>query len=156
MNVREVGRKVNQDKQSLEVLVQAPRISEPVQFSFPKTMKVADVVAQLKADSRLKLSPNGTYVLTSGGAEAQVLDPERPLVSYGIKDGDTRTTRPFRLKSTWSTCAARGGTFLPHSRKAVTRYSTKTTSSASSSTVAPISSMVAHITTGQLLIGKGQ
>lgn len=73
----------NGDKNNIEITIQPPRAAAK-QYMFPKTEKVADVLKALVSDSELKLSPNGTYYLVFDGER---LDPERPLVSYGIEDG---------------------------------------------------------------------
>lgn len=79
------------DKNTLDILIQAPRVEQPKTFSFPKQTMVQDVITTLKNDSDLKLDVNGTYVLTTVGADAQVLDPNRPLASYQIQDGAVLT-----------------------------------------------------------------
>lgn len=78
------------DNELLTIGVQAPRADLKF-FSFPKTAKVSEVIAVVKADSSLRLDPNGTYYLTTAGPEPMVLAAERPLVSYQIHDRDVLT-----------------------------------------------------------------
>ena len=52
--------------------------------TFPKTTKVEEVIKT--AIHRMKLDPHEHFDLVHNG---QVLEPvERPLVSFGLKDGD--------------------------------------------------------------------
>ncbi len=54
--------------------------------SFPKTAKVADVIQAVI--EHFNYSKNGNYELRLQSDPNKPLKPERPLVSYGIKDGD--------------------------------------------------------------------
>lgn len=68
---------------TLTVTMQPPR-APAKEFTFPKTEKAENVIEALKADADLKLTAGGKYDLVFDGRK---LDPNRPLVSYGIEDG---------------------------------------------------------------------
>lgn len=53
---------------------------------FEKTAKVSEVMTSVVA--KFKFASNGRYELTLATDANNPLKPERPLVSYGIKDGD--------------------------------------------------------------------
>lgn len=53
--------------------------------SFPKTMKVNELIQ--KVIQQFAFASDGNYKLKVKGA-AEFLEPERPLVSYHLKDGD--------------------------------------------------------------------
>jgi len=76
-----------QDKQDIELLVEHARLEpgqDPPKISFPKTMKVSEAATQ--AATKLGFAAEGTYTFSFKG---ETLDRQRPLVSYGLKDGDT-------------------------------------------------------------------
>lgn len=54
--------------------------------SFPKTTKAQDVINSTV--QHFGYSPKGTYELRLESNPNETLQPDRPLVSYGIKDGD--------------------------------------------------------------------
>ena len=54
---------------------------------FQKTAKISEVVNAIK--SKFGFSNEGKYQLNREDEPDNPLDPERPLVSFGIKDGDT-------------------------------------------------------------------
>ena len=53
--------------------------------TFQKTMKVSELIQ--KVILKFSFAADGNYKLKVKGA-AEFLDPERPLVSYQLKDGD--------------------------------------------------------------------
>lgn len=76
----------DKDKQTLELKVEHAQLepgSDPPTFSFPKTAKVGDAASE--AAAKLGFSAQGTYTFSFKG---ETLDRNRPLVSYGLKDGD--------------------------------------------------------------------
>lgn len=56
--------------------------------TFPQQTKVADVVQQ--ATTALGYPANGSYALLRQPNDEQ-LDPQRPIVSYQLQDGDNLT-----------------------------------------------------------------
>ena len=89
MNTQERTGK-DEGKNILTLGIQPPRAEKKV-YNFPKTAKVAEVIAVAVGDPALRLDPKGTYYLTTPGPEPKVMDAQRPLVSYGLKDGDVLT-----------------------------------------------------------------
>jgi len=69
---------------TLEITVQTTRGSK--QLSFPKQTKVEEVIAAVVA--AFGFAAGDRFELVLKGATGEPLKPERPLVSYGIKDGD--------------------------------------------------------------------
>lgn len=68
----------------LEITIQTTQ--EPWETSFPKTTKVQAVI-----DATIEhfgFSKEGKYQLTKKEDLDNPLDPNQPLVSFGIKDGD--------------------------------------------------------------------
>jgi hypothetical protein len=53
---------------------------------FPKTIKVQEVVSQVV--SHFGFATNGQYELRLERDPNTPLQPDRPLVSYGVRDGD--------------------------------------------------------------------
>jgi hypothetical protein len=53
---------------------------------FPKTAKVQDVIDAVI--DHFGFAKNGNYQLSLNTKPVTILQPQRPLVSYGIKDGD--------------------------------------------------------------------
>lgn len=54
--------------------------------TFPKTAKVHDVIDAVV--QHFGFAKNGNYQLSLDTKPVTILSPQRPLVSYGIKDGD--------------------------------------------------------------------
>lgn len=69
--------------QTLDIKIQARGTKS---FSFPKQTKVSEVITQAVAAFGFAAGDNFELMLSTNTDEA--LQPERPLVSYGIKDGD--------------------------------------------------------------------
>jgi hypothetical protein len=68
----------------LSVIIKGP---EPAwDTTFPKTVKVSEVIAAYVA--HFKLAPSPKYDLKLESDPNTVLKPERPLVSYQVKDSD--------------------------------------------------------------------
>ncbi len=76
------GRKDNE----ITVLIIVPVQTEPWEAMFPKTAKIADVIAAVV--EKFGFATNGQYELKLDSDPNIELEPQRPLVSYGIKDGD--------------------------------------------------------------------
>lgn len=55
-------------------------------FSFPKTAKVGDVIAQVRA--HFELTGGGTFSLVRKEDNTELSPPDRPLVSFGLEDGE--------------------------------------------------------------------
>ena len=75
------------EKQNLELVVEHARLEpgqDPPTLTFPKTMKVGE--AATAAATKLGFAPEGTYTFSFRG---ETLERSRPLVSYGLEDGDT-------------------------------------------------------------------
>ncbi|MDR8389937.1 small ubiquitin-related modifier domain-containing protein [Aliifodinibius sp. S!AR15-10] len=53
--------------------------------TFPKTTKVQEVIDKIR--DHFDLTGTGTFELIIEGSEEE-LNPNRPLVSYGLEDGD--------------------------------------------------------------------
>jgi hypothetical protein len=71
---------VHKDDKDITLIIQSPRGRK--EMTFDKTTKVAEVIEA--ARQAFGFEP-GTFVLKRG---EEVLAPERPLVSYGLEDGD--------------------------------------------------------------------
>jgi hypothetical protein len=54
--------------------------------TFPKTAKIEELITAVK--QHFNYAQNGNYELRQESDPNTPLKPERPLVSYGIKDGD--------------------------------------------------------------------
>ena len=72
----------DQNKHDIRVVIRSPRGSES--FLFAKTTKVAEVIEE--ARKRFGFEP-GAFVLKRE-RDGTTLEPQRPLVSYGIEDGE--------------------------------------------------------------------
>lgn len=72
------------DKQTLSVTIQTGRGSDTHEFD--KTAKVEDVITW--AIERFGLSTSEPWELARQGGDEGPLQPQRPLVSYGVEDGD--------------------------------------------------------------------
>ncbi len=70
---------------TLEVSVSTTRGTQ--QFSFPKQIKVEDVIRQVV--TAFGFATGDSFHLVTADNTAEPLRPERPLVSYGITDGTT-------------------------------------------------------------------
>lgn len=68
----------------ITVIIQSGRGSR--EFTFPQQTKVAEAAEQ--AAAALGYPPGGAYLLVRLNPEEE-LDGQRPLVSYGIEDGET-------------------------------------------------------------------
>jgi len=74
------------EKHEIDLLIDHVQLEpgqQPPKVSFEKTSKVGD--AAMLAAIHLGYSPQGTYTFAYKG---ETLDRNRPLVSYGLKDGD--------------------------------------------------------------------
>jgi len=69
--------------ETLEIKIQARGTKA---FSFPKQTKISEVIKQAVSIFGFAEGDNFELMLSTNTDEA--LQPERPLVSYGIKDGD--------------------------------------------------------------------
>ena len=67
----------------LAVSVQSTRGTKS--FSFPKTAKVSEVISA--AVSAFAFAPGDRFELALAANPGEVLQPERPLVSYHVTDG---------------------------------------------------------------------
>lgn len=74
------------DKKTIELIIKTP-LGDWTDASFDKTTKVMDVITAT-LDKFPKLDKQGQYELCKQTDLNEVLEPDRPLVSYGIKDGD--------------------------------------------------------------------
>jgi hypothetical protein len=72
-----------QEKDVLTVAVQSTRGTKS--FSFPKTAKISDVISTVV--SAFGFAPGDRFELALATNPGEVLQPERPLVSYQITDG---------------------------------------------------------------------
>lgn len=70
--------------QTLEIKIQSTRATKD--FSFPKQAKVSEVINA--AVAAFEFAPGDNFELVVSTNLDEILMPERPLVSYGIKDGD--------------------------------------------------------------------
>lgn len=70
--------------QTLEIKIQSSRGTK--EFSFDKQTKVSEVIVKAVSSFGFEVGDNFELMLSTNTEEA--LRPERPLVSYGIKDGD--------------------------------------------------------------------
>jgi len=70
-------------RDSLEVSVQSTRGTKS--FSFSKTAKVSEVISA--AVSAFGFAPGDRFELALASNPGEVLQPERPLVSYHVMDG---------------------------------------------------------------------
>lgn len=68
---------------TITVTVFAPRVPDPKQFTWPKTMKVGDAAAAAAAE----FGYQGGSPSFENEANV-VLDRNKPLVAEGVKDGD--------------------------------------------------------------------
>jgi hypothetical protein len=71
------------NEHAVEVTVQSSRGSK--KFTFPKTDKIAEVIAV--AARHFGFSLSDTFRLVTSANPGQPLQPERTLVSYHISDG---------------------------------------------------------------------
>jgi hypothetical protein len=69
------------DKKMLEVRVEAPRAPEPKSFSWDKNMRVSE--AAREAANAFGYGDNVSLVRNN-----VALDPNKPLVAAGVRDGD--------------------------------------------------------------------
>jgi hypothetical protein len=83
--LRDQKMKGNSDSE-ITLLVVVPAQAEPWENTFPKTAKIADVITAVI--QKFGFAANGKYELKRENDPNAVLEPQRPLVSYGIKDGD--------------------------------------------------------------------
>jgi hypothetical protein len=80
-----LGRKeIMANDKELEIKIQSSRGTKD--FSFPKTIKVLEVIAQ--AVQAFEFAPGDSFALMLATNPEEALDPNRPLVSYHVKDGD--------------------------------------------------------------------
>lgn len=78
--------KKEQNDNELTIFIIVPAQAEPWKTSFLKTAKITDVI--LAVIEKFGFAANGKYELKLENDPNTVLEPQRPLVSYGIKDGD--------------------------------------------------------------------
>ena len=71
------------EKDVLDVVVQSTRGTK--NFSFPKTAKVSEVINA--AIAAFGFAPGDRFELALATNPGEVLQPERPLVSYHVTDG---------------------------------------------------------------------
>lgn len=69
---------------TITVKVFSPSSTEPKEFTWPKTMKVAEAAAE--AALAFGLSSEAP---TFQNEQDEILDRQKPLVAAGVKDGDT-------------------------------------------------------------------
>lgn len=72
-----------QSDPTLEITIQTTRGSRT--FSFAKTAKISDVIQAVV--EAFGFTPGDQFQLVLSSDPSQPLQPERPLVSYGIEDG---------------------------------------------------------------------
>jgi WXG100 protein secretion system (Wss), protein YukD len=72
------------DDRTLEIVIQSTRGTKT--FSFPKETKISDVIE--KAVDAFGFAKGDRFELVLATNPGEPLQPERPLVSYHIKDGD--------------------------------------------------------------------
>lgn len=70
---------------TLEIKIQSGRGTKD--FSFAKETKISEVI--IKAVSEFGFAPGDKFELMLSTDKEHALQPERTLVSYHIKDGDT-------------------------------------------------------------------
>ncbi|MEO9475100.1 MAG: EsaB/YukD family protein [Cyclobacteriaceae bacterium] len=78
------GEKERSNDNLLSVIIQTPQGDWSTDF--PKTSKVSDVIKAIV--DHFGFSSEGKYELRLDVNPNEALDPNRPLVSYGVKDGD--------------------------------------------------------------------
>jgi len=78
------GSKCMQDK-DLDIVVQSTRGTKA--FSFPKQTKISEVTSA--AVRAFEFAPGDRFELALASNPGDVLQPERPLVSYHVTDGTT-------------------------------------------------------------------
>ncbi len=83
MNTAQTEAKLDTERGQITITVQSGRGSQ--QFTFPKQTKVQDVTGT--AATALGYPARGNYSLVQVKTGA-VLEPQRPLVSYHIEDGE--------------------------------------------------------------------
>jgi hypothetical protein len=71
------------DKELLDIVVQSTRGTKS--FSLPKTAKVSEVISA--AVSAFGFAPGDRFELSLATKPGEILQPERPLVSYHVTDG---------------------------------------------------------------------
>jgi hypothetical protein len=82
--VKEEAMANGQEKHSLSVTIHTGRGSDTREFD--KNAKVEEVISW--AIERFGLSASEPWEVIQQGSEDGPLEPQRPLVSYGIEDGD--------------------------------------------------------------------
>lgn len=75
--------KAPQSDSAITIVVVTSRGRED--FTFSKTAKIEDVIAKVR--EHFELTGEGTFELIRE-EDSETLDGNRPLVSYGIEDGD--------------------------------------------------------------------
>lgn len=74
-----------EDKKDKDLNIKIETTQGSWDTAFSKTAKVQDVIESVK--THFNFAPQGNYALKEVNSNS-TLKPERPLVSYGIKDGD--------------------------------------------------------------------
>lgn len=70
----------------ITLLIIVPTQAEPWETTFPKTAKISEVIGAVV--QQFGFASNGQYELKLDSDPNVELDPQRPLISFGIKDGD--------------------------------------------------------------------
>ncbi len=70
----------------ITLLIVVPTQTEPWESTFPKTAKISEVIAAVV--QQFGFASNGQYELKLDSDPDVELAPQRPLISFGIKDGD--------------------------------------------------------------------
>lgn len=68
---------------TVTVMVHVPSQVDPKQYTWPKTLKVADAALQVAADFGIEAEAP-----TFQNTQDEVLDRQKPLVAAGVRDGD--------------------------------------------------------------------
>lgn len=76
-----------ENKNELKIYILTGLTPEPVLRPYTKTTKVSEVINDIV--QLYKLALDGKYKLEKKDDAESSLKPERPLVSYDIKNGDT-------------------------------------------------------------------
>ncbi|MFC4874166.1 hypothetical protein [Negadavirga shengliensis] len=75
-----------QNDNEITLLIVVPTRTEPWEATFPKTSKISEVISAVI--QQFGFASNGQYELKLDSDPNIELEPQRPLVSFGIKDGD--------------------------------------------------------------------
>lgn len=78
--------KNGQKNNEITILIIVPVQTNPLEVTFSKTAKIVEVVAAVV--EKFGFAANGQYEIKLESDPNIELEPQKPLVSYGIKDGD--------------------------------------------------------------------